>query len=200
MAQPTKKNRKPAIAVTRTDSERLWRIAESFASRNPAVAEELLAELDRAKVVEDGRLAPDVVRMGSSLRFTSDLGEDRNVTLVFPGEADIAEGKVSVLTPIGVALIGLSAGQSIDWTARDGRVHRLTVETVQPPGCPLRCRQTPRRNCGPRHDRNPAAVPPLALRRLPHRRIAAPEPLRAARGFSNAPKRNRSQQSDGELL
>jgi regulator of nucleoside diphosphate kinase len=133
MAQPTKKNRKPAVAVTRTDSERLWRLAESFADRNPAVAEELLAELERAKVVDDGRLAPDVVRMGSSLRFTSDLGEDRNVTLVFPGEADIAEGKVSVLTPIGVALIGLSAGQSIDWTARDGRVHRLTVETVQPP-------------------------------------------------------------------
>jgi regulator of nucleoside diphosphate kinase len=133
MAQPTKKNRKPPIAVTRTDSERLWRLAESFAHRNRAVAEELLAELDRAKVVEDGRLAPDVVRMGSSLRFTSDLGEDRNVTLVFPGEADIAEGKVSVLTPIGVALIGLSAGQSIDWTARDGRVHRLTVESVRPP-------------------------------------------------------------------
>lgn len=133
MAQPTKKNRKPAIAVTRTDSERLWRLAESFADRNPTVAEELLAELDRAKVVEDGRLAPDVVRMGSSLRFTSDLGEDRNVTLVFPGEADIAEGRVSVLTPIGVALIGVSAGQSIDWTARDGRVHRMTVETVRPP-------------------------------------------------------------------
>lgn len=133
MAQANKKNRKPAIAVTRTDSERLWRLAESFADRNPAVAEELLGELDRAKVVEDGRLAPDVVRMGSSLRFTSDLGEDRNVTLVFPGEADIAEGKVSILTPIGVALIGLSAGQSIDWTARDGRIHRLTVESVQPP-------------------------------------------------------------------
>lgn len=133
MAQPTKKNRKPAIAVTRTDSERLWRLAESFADRNPAVAEELLAELERAKVVDDGRLAPNVVRMGSCLRFTSDLGEDRNVSLVFPGEADIAEGKVSVMTPIGVALIGLSAGQSIDWTARDGRVHRLTVETVQHP-------------------------------------------------------------------
>lgn len=133
MAQPTKKNRKPAIVVTRTDSERLWRLAESFADRNPAVAEELLAELDRSKVVDDGRLPPDVVRMGSSLRFTSDLGEDRNVTLVFPGEADIAEGKVSVLTPIGVALIGLSAGQSIDWTARDGRTHRLTVESVQRP-------------------------------------------------------------------
>jgi regulator of nucleoside diphosphate kinase len=134
MAQANKKHRKPAITVTRTDSERLWRLAESFAYRNPPVAEGLIAELDRAKVVDDGRLAADVVRMGSSLRFTSDLGEDRRVTLVFPGEADIAEGKVSILTPIGVALIGLAAGQSIDWTARDGRTHRLTVESVDAPG------------------------------------------------------------------
>jgi regulator of nucleoside diphosphate kinase len=65
------------------------------------------------------------------LRFTTDAGEDRTVTLVFPGRADIAEGKVSVLTPIGVALIGLAVGQSIDWTARDGRTHRLTVRDVE---------------------------------------------------------------------
>lgn len=133
MTQASRTNRKPTIIVSRTDSERLWRLAESFADRNRAVAEELLAELDRAKVVEDGRLAADVIRMGSAVRFTSDLGEDRNVTLVFPGEADIAEGKVSILTPIGVALLGLSAGQSIDWTARDGRIHRLTVESVDAP-------------------------------------------------------------------
>jgi len=133
MAQAKKQNRKPAITVTRTDSERLLRLADSFAERNPAVAEELLAELDRAKVVEDGRLPAKVIRMGSSLRFTSDLGEDRHVTLVFPGEADIAEGKISILTPIGVALIGLSAGQSINWTARDGRTHCLTVESVEAP-------------------------------------------------------------------
>ena len=135
MAHAMKKNRKPTITVTRTDSERLWRLAESYAERNPAVAEELLAELERAKVVADGRISADIVRMGSALRFISDLGEDRNVTLVFPGEADIAEGKVSILTPIGVALIGLAAGPSIDWTARDGRTHRLTVESVEAPAC-----------------------------------------------------------------
>ncbi|QDZ00218.1 nucleoside diphosphate kinase regulator [Nitratireductor mangrovi] len=133
MAHAMKKNRKPAITITRTDSGRLWRLAESYSGRNPAVAEELLAELERAKVVDDGRIAADVVRMRSALRFTSDLGEDRRVTLVFPGEADIAQGKVSILTPIGVALIGLAAGQSIDWTARDGRTHRLTVESVESP-------------------------------------------------------------------
>jgi regulator of nucleoside diphosphate kinase len=83
--------------------------------------------------VEDGRIASETVRMGSTLRFTSDLGEDMRVTLVFPGQADIAEGKISILTPIGVALIGLSAGQSIDWTARDGSIHRLKVKSVEAP-------------------------------------------------------------------
>jgi len=136
MAPDTKKQRKPAITITRSDHERLSRLAESYAARNPDVADELLAELDRAKVVDDGRIAADVVRMGSSLRFTSDVGDDRHVTLVFPGEADIAAGRISILTPIGAALIGLSAGQSIDWTARDGRVHRLTVEAVEPPNAP----------------------------------------------------------------
>lgn len=133
MAPGIKKHRKPAITMARSDHERLSRLAESYVDRNPAVAEELLTELDRARVVDDTKIASDVVRMGSTLRFTSDVGEDRSVTLVFPGEADIATGKISILTPIGAALIGLSAGQSIDWTARDGRVHRLTVETVEAP-------------------------------------------------------------------
>lgn len=133
MAPATQKKRKPALTVTRSDPERLSGLAESISTRNPAVAEQLASELDRARIVDDRRIAADVVRMGSRLRFTTDAGEDRSVTLVFPGEANIAEGKISVLTPIGAALVGLSAGQSIDWTALDGRTHRLTVESVEPP-------------------------------------------------------------------
>lgn len=131
MAPDVIRHRKPTITMTRSDHERLSRLAESF-TRNPAVADQLLAELERARVVEDGLIAADVVRMGSKLRFTTHSGKGRRVTLVFPGEADIAEGKVSILTPIGVALIGLSVGQSIDWTARDGRIHRLTIESIGP--------------------------------------------------------------------
>lgn len=130
MAPNTKKQHKPAIMVTRSDHERLSRLAETFLARNATVAEQLLAELDRARIVADGQLAADVVRIGSELRFTTDAGEDRHVTLVYPGQADISAGKISILTPIGAALIGLSTGQSIDWTARDGRNHRLTVESV----------------------------------------------------------------------
>ncbi|KQZ46607.1 nucleoside diphosphate kinase regulator [Rhizobium sp. Root149] len=132
MAPNKNTHRKPAIMVTQSDHDRLSRLADAHANRDPDASEELLAELDRVRV-QDGNIAADVVCMGSTLRFTSDLGEDRTVTLVFPGEADIAAGKISILTPIGAASIGLSAGQSIHWTARDGRVHRLTVETVQAP-------------------------------------------------------------------
>lgn len=128
---PLTKRRKPAIAMTRLDHERLSRLVGSVAAETSPVADELSAELDRARIVA-GRLPAGTVGMGSTLRFTTDAGEDRTVTLVYPGDADIAAGRVSVLTPIGAALIGLSAGQSIDWTARDGRSHRLTVESVEP--------------------------------------------------------------------
>ncbi|SJZ87876.1 nucleoside diphosphate kinase regulator [Consotaella salsifontis] len=132
-APARKRQRSPSITIGQSDHDRLSRLADTYVSPNPEVIDRLLVELDRARVVKDERVAADVVRMGSTLRFTTDLGEDRRVTLVFPGQADIAEGKVSILTPIGAALIGLSTGQSIDWTARDGRVHRLTVHGVEAP-------------------------------------------------------------------
>lgn len=134
MTNANNRRRKPPITICQSDHEALTRLAGSIADRNPTVSDELLAELDRARIVADARLRQDVVRMGSFLRYTTDSGDDRIVTLVFPSEADIARGRISVLTPIGAALIGLSQGQSIDWTARDGRIHRLTVESVERAG------------------------------------------------------------------
>ena len=121
---------KPAITIARSDHDRLWLLAEGLSDRNAEVAGQLLAELDRAEIVPDAQIQTDIVRMGSTLRFTTDTGDDRTITLVFPNEADISAGKVSILTPIGAALIGLSAGQSIDWTGRNGHPHRLVVESV----------------------------------------------------------------------
>ncbi|MFT0862229.1 nucleoside diphosphate kinase regulator [Ancylobacter sp. G4_0304] len=127
----TTARRKPAILVTRDDHAQLTKLADSYANSQPELAEELYTELDRARVVATQKAGTGFVRIGSSFRFTTDGGDDRNVTLVLPGEADIAEGKVSVMTPIGVALIGLSAGQSMKWTARDGTVHTLTVVSIE---------------------------------------------------------------------
>lgn len=123
--------RKADIVVTQGDYQRLQGLANAARQRQPEIAEELAGELDRAGVVADGEIAPDVVRMGSSVEYRTEAGATRTVTLVFPGEADIAEGKVSILTPIGTALLGLSPGQSIDWLARDGQSHRLTILSVR---------------------------------------------------------------------
>lgn len=126
-------DQKAAIVVTQADYQRLQGLANAARTRQPDVAEELAGELDRAGVVADGEIAPDVVRMGSIVEYRTETGATRTVTLVFPGEADIAQGKVSILTPIGTALLGLSPGQSLGWVARDGRGHRLTILSVRPP-------------------------------------------------------------------
>ena len=124
----------PAIIVSVTDHHRLLGLAEAAEDRIPDVASVLQSEMERAQVVAADEVPDNVVRMGSIVEFSSDAGQ-RRVTLVYPVEADIAEGRISILTPIGAALIGLSQGQSIAWTARDGRRHRLTVlEVRQPPG------------------------------------------------------------------
>lgn len=125
------RRRKPQITLCASDHQKLTRLAETKAEGTGSVFDELLAELERAKVVADASLRGDIIRMGTTLTYSTDTGENRRVTLVYPGVADISAGRVSILTPIGVALIGLAQGQSIDWEARDGRVHRLTIESVE---------------------------------------------------------------------
>jgi regulator of nucleoside diphosphate kinase len=125
--------RKPKIRISQSDHARLSALASTFAARNPEASEELLAELERARVLADGWVSSGTVRMGSTVTFKPDSGDRKTVTLVYPGAADISAGKVSILTPIGTALIGLSAGQSIMWTARDGRRHELLVLGVSKP-------------------------------------------------------------------
>jgi regulator of nucleoside diphosphate kinase len=122
---------KPGISISASDHARLMKLADSVATRHAPIADELFSELERAKIVADEVIAKDIVRMGSRVGFADEKGTDRTVTLVFPGEADIAEGRLSILTPVGTALIGLSVGQSILWTGRDGQQHRLTVRRVQ---------------------------------------------------------------------
>ena len=130
MQQNTKTRRKPNIRISQSDYARLSALASTMAARNEDASDELLAELDRARVVADGWVSAGTVRMGSTVTFKPDTGDRKTVTLVYPSDADISEGKVSILTPIGTALIGLSAGQSILWTARDGRRHELLVLDV----------------------------------------------------------------------
>jgi regulator of nucleoside diphosphate kinase len=119
----------PAILVGADDQQRLTMLALDALQRVPDVATELLAEMERAEVVH--AVPSSVVQMGSRVTFVADDGRERSVVLVYPGQADIGVGRISILTPIGTALIGLSEGQSITWTTRDGRRRRLTVQRVE---------------------------------------------------------------------
>jgi regulator of nucleoside diphosphate kinase len=120
----------PRIVVSESDHERLTGLATAALSRLPETARELLAEMERAEIVGAPAVPANVVRMGSTVTFQPDSGRKRRVTLVFPAEEDITKSRVSVMTPIGAALIGLAEGQSIQWSARDGRRHELTVLVV----------------------------------------------------------------------
>lgn len=123
----------PDILVSEADHRQLLVLAMAGVGHSADAADGLLYEMERARIVADAALPDDVVRMGSTATIRSDAGSDRTVTLVYPVDADISTGRISVLTPIGTALIGLAKGQSITFQSRDGRNHLLTVLDVTPP-------------------------------------------------------------------
>ncbi len=129
MSSTITNRKKPKIVIGANDHERLSQIAAQMEDRMPELVETLLVELERAKIVSDGAVAANVVQMGSSVTFETDA-ETRSVTLVYPAEADIAANKISILTPIGIALIGLSPDQVMSWTDRDGKKRQFKVLTV----------------------------------------------------------------------
>ncbi len=123
----------PPITVSRLDLARLEALLDTPAVRNLPIAEALGVELERAQVVEPDALPPNVVALNSTVTCLDESsGETHTVTLVWPNEADASAGKVSVLAPIGAALLGLSVGQSINWPAPGGRTLRVRVESVAP--------------------------------------------------------------------
>lgn len=122
-------NLSPEIVLGSAERQQLIALAMGGAGN----AEGLLDELERARVVPDNALPGDVVRMGSRVEYRTNGGDSRVVELVYPKDADIEAGRISVLTPVGTALIGLRAGQSITWDTRDGRKQVLTVLAVTPP-------------------------------------------------------------------
>jgi regulator of nucleoside diphosphate kinase len=119
------------IFIAAPEYERLTAMAESAARREPEMAAFLLRELERATIVAaDGNSR--VVKMGSHVRFRDDdSGRILDAQLVYPDRADPVARRISILTPVGAALIGLSEGQAIRWRDRGGRDKTLTVLQVQ---------------------------------------------------------------------
>lgn len=121
----------PSIVVSAHDFERLDQLLTSLASAGQPGVAALRGELARARVVEPQDMPPDVVTMNSRARLLNESsGRMLELTLVYPKDADVAAGRVSVLAPVGSALLGLGQGQSIDWPMPGGQQERLKVLEV----------------------------------------------------------------------
>lgn len=119
--------KRPEIIVSQTDHEELIELALKGLGRAPGAAL-LLQEMERAKVVRE---APaNVLAMNGAVEFEYDGRHYRDFHLVYPNCADFANGRISVLTPVGAALIGIAEGDTIWWPDDMRNVHRLTVLKV----------------------------------------------------------------------
>jgi regulator of nucleoside diphosphate kinase len=102
--------------------------------RQPVVAAMLLEEIERAELHEPQTLPDTAVTIGSQVDFIDERTHQlRTVELVLPALANIAEGRISILTPMGAALYGLTAGASIDWPDLDGHERRIRILRVRQP-------------------------------------------------------------------
>lgn len=122
---------KPRITVSSLDMERLEALLESPRASAFAGRDALAAELERAEVVAPGKVPPDVVTMNSVVRFEMDTPrQEFQLTLVYPKDADNSGGKISVLAPVGSALLGLSVGDEIEWPRPDGGATKVRIVEV----------------------------------------------------------------------
>ncbi|OCR25823.1 nucleoside diphosphate kinase regulator [Pseudomonas syringae] len=121
----------PSIILTRLDVQRLEQLIDGLDEDTPGV-EALQAELDRAEqVVGHDEVPAGVVTMNSRVHCREEIShKDYHLTLVYPQDAG-AEGTVSVLAPVGTALLGLQVGQHIDWPAPGGKTLKLTLLAVE---------------------------------------------------------------------
>ncbi|MBC6941122.1 MAG: nucleoside diphosphate kinase regulator [Xanthomonadales bacterium] len=121
----------PPITLSSRDFDRLDALLDTPQWQHNATAHALRDELDRANVVAPEKIPDNLVTMNSTVTCVEEIGGKQHVlTLCYPAEADAAKGRVSVLAPVGAALLGLTTGQTIDWTTPDGQPLRLRVTAV----------------------------------------------------------------------
>lgn len=118
----------PPIRVTDKDMEKLSSLVEQVHTKE---AYQLAEELSRAAVLPAKDIPRDVVTMNSKVRFLDvKTHEEMEITLVYPEDADASAGRISILAPVGMALLGLRCGQKIHWPLPGGRARHMLVTTV----------------------------------------------------------------------
>lgn len=121
------------INITKYDLARLRELLQvgiSFAERDRQSLESLQNELERAHIVEPTAVPHDVVTMNSHVRVKDlDTNDEKGWTLVFPSEANLEEQKISILAPIGTAILGYRAGDAVEWHVPGG-IRKLRIEEI----------------------------------------------------------------------
>ncbi len=121
------------LYITDSDMGRLRKLLEgshNWNQKDREYLEDLEAELDRAAVVSSRKVPPDIVTMNTRMLVKDlDSGKEMTIQLVFPSEADYEEGKISVMAPIGTALIGYGAGDTVEWEVPAG-IRRLKIKEI----------------------------------------------------------------------
>lgn len=126
-----KARRRPPIHMVDSEADAITNLAIGAAKRLPQVSELLLDEIGRATIHSAARIPGDVVTMHAMVSFIDEgCTKEQSYQLVYPGEADISAGRISILTPVGAGLIGLREGQSILWPDREGRERELKIVKV----------------------------------------------------------------------
>ncbi len=121
---------RPQIIVSRLDAERLEKLIESLPQKALPGVNALETELQRAEIVEPTALPPTVVSMNSTVRFEISPTEEFELTLVYPKDVDASGSTISVLAPVGSALLGLSEGDTMEWPKPGGGMLRVRIKKV----------------------------------------------------------------------
>jgi len=121
----------PSITLGSRDFDRLEALLDAPQWQNHPTAQALREEMARANVLPPEQVPADLVTMNSTITCVEEIsGRERILTLCYPAEADAAQGRVSVFAPVGAALLGLTIGQSINWTTPEGHPLRLRVTAI----------------------------------------------------------------------
>lgn len=121
---------KPPITLSSLDLERIEQLLESLPSQHPGRMA-LEVELDRADVLEPAQMPNDVVTMNSAVHFTLlERQQAQTLTLVYPKEVDGSPDKVSILAPVGTALLGLRIGDQLAMPSPTGQAVTVQVDAI----------------------------------------------------------------------
>jgi regulator of nucleoside diphosphate kinase len=125
---------RPPIHLLASESDLVATLALRAEHQHPVVAAMLLEEIERAELHDADEMPEGHIRLNSRVTFIDERsGQARSVQLVLPGHANIAEGRISILTPMGAALYGLSEGACINWPDIEGNERPIRVTRVEPP-------------------------------------------------------------------